>query len=272
MRLWVPVALVAGAMAALPMNVSAQTAPKRAPQLGPEYNPDELTPGQIRRAQEREQLDQRNRANVRDTAPPERTTVTSSRPEPTAIVAPPASAPAVSRSNIDCKGVWSKDASHIKLANMFKLDNVIYTDVEGPGATKVMASVLYPKDPKRRLEVWWKNEQSRSGLYLLVINGQSTWTVPKGLHLGMGLATVEKLNGKPFKFQGFGKDGGNTTDWDNGQLGALPGGCKVALKFAPDPKAPQAARDAVAIDREFDSTDVSMRAARPTIAEIILGY
>jgi len=268
-------ALVVSAAIGLPMGLSAQTAPKRAPQqLGPEYDADELTPGQIRRAQEREQSDQRNRAGVRSTTSPDRTTPTPSPPETTAIVAPPASAPVStgSRSNIDCKGIWSKDASHIKLANMFKLDNVIYTDVEGPGSTKVMASVLYPKDPKRRLEVWWKNGQSRSGLYLIVINGQSTWTVPKGLHLGMGLATVEKLNGKPFKFQGFGKDGGNTTDWDNGQLGALPGGCKVALKFTPDPKAPQAARDAVTVDREFDSADANMRAARPSIAEIILGY
>jgi hypothetical protein len=191
------------------------------------------------------------------------------------IAAPPASitAPAASRNNIDCKGIWSKDASHIKLANMFKLDNVAYESVEGPGATKVMATVLFPKDPKRRLEAWWKNEQSRSGLYLVVINGQSTWTVPKGLRLGLGLAAVEKLNGKPFKLQGyFGKDGGNTIDWDNGQLAALPGGCKVALKFALDPKAPQAARDEVANEREFESTDASMRAARPSISEIILGY
>ena len=29
--------------------------------------------------------------------------------------------------------------------------------------------------------------------------GQSTWTAPKGLRLGLPLAALEKLNGKPFK-------------------------------------------------------------------------
>jgi hypothetical protein len=175
------------------------------------------------------------------------------------------------RSSIACSGVWSKDSSHIKLANVYKLDNVVYTDVEA-GKNKIMATVLFPKDPKRRLEVWWKNEQSRSGLYLVVINGQSTWSVPKGVRLGLGLSAIEKLNGKPFKLKGFDKDGGSSTDWDGGALSSLPGGCKVGLKFAPDAKAPQAAVDEVMVERDFDSSDPLMRAARPAIVEIILGY
>jgi hypothetical protein len=272
------IAFVAGAVIALPVALSAQPAPSsKAPrgkqqrtQPEPEYEVEELTPDQIRRAQEPEAPAQRNNTPLRGTAPA--STATTAPPKPPATAAAVGAEPAGPARNIACSGTWSKDASHIKLANIFKLENVVFTDVPGPGTTKVMATVVFPKDPKRRLEVWWRNETSRSGLYLIVINGQSTWSVPKGLKLGLGLAAIEKLNGKPFKLQGFGKDGGNTTDWDGGALGALPGGCKVGLKFAADPKAPQAARDEVMVEREFESTDPAMRAARPSIAEIILGY
>src|SRR5207237_8700064 len=129
-----------------------------------------------------------------------------------------------------------------KPATVFAVKNVTFTDVEAPDAAKVMATVLFPKDPKRRLEVWWQNEAARSGIYLIVINGQSTWTAPKGLRLGLGLAAIEKLNGRPFKLKGFDADGGTVTDWQGGGLASLPGGCKVGVRLAPDPKASESAR------------------------------
>ena len=149
---------------------------------------------------------------------------------------------------------------------MFAVQNVTFTDVEAPDAAKVMATVLFPKDPKRRLEVWWQNEAARSGIYLIVINGQSAWSTPKGLRLGLGLAAIEKLNGKPFKLKGFDKDGGSVTDWQEGALASLPGGCKVGARLAPSPKAPPAARDEVTSTKEFLSTDASMRAVQPDMS------
>ena len=185
--------------------------------------------------------------------------------------APPAT-PSIAGHAVACSGAFAKDSSHLRLAAAFNSLNITFTEVDGPDGAKVMASVLFPKDPKKRLEVWWQNEAARSGTYLIVINGQSTWAAPKGLRLGLGLAAVEKLNGKPFKLKGFDKDGGNTTDWQGGALLSLPGGCKVGVKFAPDPKAPEAARAETMVGNEFDSSDAAMRAARPTISEIILGY
>ena len=150
--------------------------------------------------------------------------------------------------------------------------DIAFTEVDGPDGAKVMASVLFPNDAKRRLEVWWQNEAARSGTYLIVINGQSTWTAPKGLRLGLGLAAIEKLNGRPFKLKGFEKDGGSVTDWQGGGLVSLPGGCKVGVKFAPDSKAPETVLAETSVGTEFDSSDAAMRAARPAVAEIILGY
>ena len=135
-----------------------------------------------------------------------------------------------------------------------------------------MASVLFPNDPKRRLEVLWNNEGSRSDTNLIVINGQSTWTGPKGLRLGLPLAALEKANGKPFKLSGFDQPNGcSVSDWEGGALDKLPGGCKVGIRLAPDVKATEAARNEV-LGNEFASNDAKMRAVKPIVAEIIFGY
>jgi hypothetical protein len=150
--------------------------------------------------------------------------------------------------------------------------NVEYGEVAGPGGSKLNATILFPKDPKRHLEVLWTNEAGRSDTSLIVITGQSTWSGPKGLKLGLALAALEKLNGKPFKLSGFDQpEGSAVTDWQGGALATLPGGCKVGIKFAADRKA---AADVVAAAAGADlaSDDAKIRAAKPTVAEIIFGY
>jgi hypothetical protein len=95
-----------------------------------------------------------------------------------------------------------------------------------------MASIIYPNDPKRRLEVWWSDMDKRKDVYLIAINGSSTWTGPSGLRLGLSLADLEKLNRKPFKLRGFDKDNTATvSDWDHGALAALSGGLQGRCYF-----------------------------------------
>jgi hypothetical protein len=191
---------------------------------------------------------------------------------------PPEAAPAARRGEpprvIVCgPGVFAKDSSHLKLAQMVEAQNITYGEVDGPEGSKIMASVLYPKDPKRRLEVLWLNDASRSDLSVISINGQSTWIAPKGLKLGVPLAALEKLNGKPFKLAGFDWDGGGAVrDWMGGSLSTLPGGCAVGMKLAPDPKTSGDIRSRVSGDKDFMSSDPLVRAAKPAIEEITIGY
>src|ERR1051325_4209920 len=104
---------------------------------------------------------------------------------PPVETAPPArartSAPA---HTVACSGAFAKNSSHIRLAQIFGTQNITFTEVDGVQNSKIPATVLYPKDPKRHLEILWSNEASRSGTRLVAINGQSTWTGPKGLRLG----------------------------------------------------------------------------------------
>ena len=174
---------------------------------------------------------------------------------------------------IACDGVFGRDSSHTKLATAFQSRNVTFTQVDASSGGKVMASVLYAKSPKQRLEVWWSQPVSRSDTHLIVINGQSDWIAPGELHLGLTLAELEQLNGKPFKLSGFDKDYvAALTDWNGGQLDALAGGCKIGINLRPDPKTPSASLSDLSADHAFTSSDAALRAVNPTISEILIAY
>ena len=188
---------------------------------------------------------------------------------PAAPAAPKHAAPAHA---VTCAGAFAKDSNHLKIVQAFQPKNVEYGEVAGAGGSKLNATILFPKDPKLHLEVLWDNEAARSTTSLIVITGKSTWTGPKGLKLGLTLAALEKLNGKPFKLSGVDQpEGSAVTDWQGGALASLPGGCKVGIKLAADRKA---AADALAAagGKEFTSDDAKIRAVKPVVAEIIFGY
>jgi hypothetical protein len=173
---------------------------------------------------------------------------------------------------VACSGPFSKDSSNLKLAMVFDSRNVTFEDVD-VGGTQVGASILFPKDPKHRLEIWWANPASRSGTYLILINKQSTWSAPDGLKLGLTLAELEKINHKPFKLKGFDKDNTATvSDWDGGTLSKLPGDCKSGVSLQPDPKASPDAVKELTADKEYSSSDPAMRELKPKVTEILIGY
>ncbi len=194
-------------------------------------------------------------------------------PKKPAVATASSSAAAMNAHVVACAGAFSKESSHLRLAMTFDSKNIAFADVDASNGTKVPASVVFPNDPKRRLEVWWSNPAERRDTYLIVINGKSTWTAPGGMKLGLTLAQLEKLNHKPFKLKGFDKDGVATvSDWDGGALTTIPGGCKSGLSLRADPKVPADALTELSADKEFSSSDDAIRAAKPTVSEILIGY
>jgi hypothetical protein len=168
--------------------------------------------------------------------------------------------------------VFGRESTHLKLAIAFDSKNLVYTEVDGPEGTKLNATVLFPNDPKRRLEVLWQNEAARADTSLIVVGGQSQWSGPKGLRIGMPIAALEKANGKPFSLSGLDQDsGGSVLDWKGGAMASLPGGCKVGVRLTADPKAKDDARAAVA-GKELTSNDAALKPARLMVSEIIIGY
>jgi hypothetical protein len=191
--------------------------------------------------------------------------------EPRATTVKP-SQPGAGRTVVACgSGPFAQDSGMLALAMTFGDGNVSFTQ-EKVQDSEVGATIVYPKDPRRRLEVWWSNP-NRTGLYLIDIAGKSVWTGPGGLRLGLTLPELEKLNHKPFKLKALDKDGVATvSDWDGGTLAALPGGCKATVSFRADAKTAKDAASAISADHEYSSSDSAVRAAKLSVGEILIGY
>jgi hypothetical protein len=174
--------------------------------------------------------------------------------------------------NVACRGLFARDSSHAKLAAAFRSRNVALTQVDGVSGAKIMATVLFAKDPRRRLEVWWTNQTTRSETHLIVINGQSDWSAPGQLRLGLTLPQLEQINGKAFKLTGFDKNNVATlTNWNDGEVSVVPGGCKVGVSLRPR-TASTSALSGLPATREFTSNDAALRAVDPAVSEILVAY
>jgi hypothetical protein len=189
-------------------------------------------------------------------------------PPPPVAAKKPAPVPA---NVVTCGGVFARESSHIKLAMKYDSRNITYGQVDGPEGSKIPSSILFPNDPRRRLEVMWTQEAARSGTSVIAINGKSQWSAPKGMKLGMSLAALEKANGRPFKISGFDNEGSAAVNgWEGGALGNIPGGCKMGMRLIADPKTTEAR--SAATEKEYLSNDEAVRALKPTVVEILIGY
>jgi hypothetical protein len=260
------VSMLAGVIAGLPSTAAAQFPPPPPPAAGTAVQdrwPQPAPPP----TQQQTQPQQRTQPAPRQAQSAPHADPDAPKPAPKPRVA---AAPAHA---VTCGGAFTKDATHLKLAIKYDSRNIVFGEVDGPDGTKIKATILYPNESKRRLEVIWNNDAARTDLSLVVINGQSQWVAPKGLKLGTPLAVLEKANGRPFKLSGL--DAGGSTSvlgWEGGALTSLPGGCKVGIRLVADSKAPEDARGAVAGQKELLSNDANWRAIKPTVAEILIGY
>jgi hypothetical protein len=171
-----------------------------------------------------------------------------------------------------CQGPFAKNTDHKRLVAAFGPENVRKETVYEPEGLEVRASIVFPDDPIRRLVVLWSDQKSLRHPARIVLVG-SAWSGPGGLKIGTLIETVEKVNGRPFVLYGFEWDYGGTIDsWNGGALGNLPGGCTLSPIFETDDKAPAEAIDVVAGDSQFASDCKAMRAAKPRIRSLALGY
>jgi hypothetical protein len=186
------------------------------------------------------------------------------------------SAPAKSETSdrLSCTGPFGRDASHASISEIVGKENVIFTKVDGAEGEKISATVLFPKNAQRRIELIWADDKKRKGLANLSLSPKSVWIAPNGVKIGMSLAEVETLNGRPFTLSGFDWDyGGYVTDWKGGALGAaIPGGCKVQVRFTVPEGAPEGPASKVAGDKEFPSSDKNMRAVKPVVGSLGFGF
>ncbi len=174
---------------------------------------------------------------------------------------------------ITCERPFDRSANHNGLVKAFRKD-VVYQEVDGAEGAKIKASVLYPQDPKARLEFIWSDEKARRRPAVIRAKDQSSWATANGIRIGMTLAEVEQMNGKPFKLSGFDWDyGGRVIDWQGGALGKPQrGGCTIGVEFVHPEDAPEAHLTKVSGDSEFLSDNADMRAVEPFVGAVTVSY
>ncbi|TNC14384.1 hypothetical protein FF100_09465 [Methylobacterium terricola] len=179
---------------------------------------------------------------------------------------------------LDCTE-FSRTTDEAALAKRFGKENVVRGKLDGAEGETVPGTIVYPRDPARRLEISWWDTAKRRGLADITVKGKSEWlvrtpgTAQSTLGLRASLDLVEKANEKPFQLNGFGWDyGGYGMGWKGGRLDHPTGGCSLSVRFNPDPAVTGKALDRASGDKEFGSSDPVVRAVKPYVSSITLGW
>lgn len=152
------------------------------------------------------------------------------------FVAPPAFAqqPHVQapQYTVECRGPFAKSASHANLVKLYGARNVTFENVTRAEGEVVKATVLFAKDPQRRLEIEWHDRKMRRSPSVMTVFGEGNqWVGPLGIRNGMAIQEVETLAEKPFRINGFGFDVAGAGHFEDTRLEKLPGGCSLGAHF-----------------------------------------
>lgn len=179
---------------------------------------------------------------------------------------------------LDCVS-FPKVTDEAALVKRFGRENVVNAKLDGAEGASVRGTVVFPRDPSRRLEVMWHDEAKRRRLASIAIGGESEWIVrtPGKARSAVGLKTgidgLEEANERPFLINGFGWDyGGYSAGWKGGKLDNMEGGCAFSVRFDPDPKIKGRALDRVSGEKQLGSSDPGLRAVRPFLSSITLDW
>jgi hypothetical protein len=111
--------------------------------------------------------------------------------------------------------------------------NVRWSRIELEEGDSVDATVLFPHDALRRVEVVWGDPATRSRPERVIVHlPGSPWLVWPGIGIGSSLASLQRLNDGPFELTGMeGHSPGLVTSWRNGALSPLSD--RVFVRLAP---------------------------------------
>ncbi|GEP42865.1 hypothetical protein [Brevifollis gellanilyticus] len=110
----------------------------------------------------------------------------------------------------------------------------------------------------REIEIIFNPEGDEKEIWDVRIIGKG-WKFVNGLTKKMGIAELEKVNGKPYQVNGFGWDYGG---WANFEGGKLEG--KVSIRFSPEGDVD----DSLNGDKQIPSTNKKLRAAKVSMTDI----
>lgn len=136
--------------------------------------------------------------------------------------------------------------------------------------------VLFANNPAMRAELFWFGETNGGPAHIRVGGEETQWIGPKGVIIGATLEQVEAANGGPFMLMGFeNHNSGEAGNWLGGALATPDGGtCFQRMNFDLPEDTPADVRAKVSgdPDKVFRSDSPEMRAAKPVVVEMSVGY
>jgi hypothetical protein len=122
---------------------------------------------------------------------------------------------------ISCANVDKIQAQHTEadLINLYGKENVVRDSLYAEGMAIAVATFIY-KDKPEELEVQWREGAEFKQIAAVRINQPNApYTTENGIRIGTPIKDVEKLNGAPLGFSGFGWDyGGGCCNYNNGKI------------------------------------------------------
>lgn len=183
-----------------------------------------------------------------------------------------ATAQQVTPQTIACSGPFAKDSSRAKLVTAFGAANVTDETIDGAEGATEQATVLFAKDPRRRVAVIWSDEKAKAKPASIMVKSPSAWAGPEGIQIGMTLSDIVQRNGEPLKINGFEWDYGGYAVNLKGRLATLPGGCGVMLRFSPGIDISGKTFRSIIGEKQIRSDNAVLLSAKPTLTEWTLGY
>ena len=130
-----------------------------------------------------------------------------------------------------------------------------------------IAVVLFPDDSLRRIEIALSDTVNLRYPKSVTIRGsQSVWHTADGVTLGTTVDQLQKLNSKPFEFNGFGWDyGGQVINWHGG---AMARDSAIAIRLDALHLFDNKPYRSVMGDKKVSSANRLARELRPYVGEI----
>ena len=148
------------------------------------------------------------------------------------------------------------------LQQLFGRSNVKAGKLPGAEGELIDGAVINPGTDKE-LQVVWEPEAVGRRIEAVRIIGKA-WKFENGLAVGMTVSDVAKINGMPFKMNGFDWDYGGYARFDGGALAA-----GVSVRFRPGEEKYSAE---ITGNKHLPSTSTALLAANPLVSAITVTF
>jgi hypothetical protein len=174
---------------------------------------------------------------------------------------------------VECRGQFGPKATHADLVKVYGARNVTIEEVGRAEGEVVVASVIFARDPKRRLEIEWFDEEKRARPSVITVFGpMNQWIGPLGIKNGMTIQEIERRAGKPFKINGFAFDVAGKGHFEGTKLEKLAGGCAFDGHFDIEGGQPPEHLKHFIGEVEIDSNDKDLLTLNPKLWIWTLSY